>query len=289
MKLYLPILAISYMAVVCEKDVGFRVCTYSALYYHTAGVVGMVEQALGALKQMKAGLNAEKSRDKKKGKVRKEMSALYFSSTNKRKKLEQPQWKHKFMCLAYRDQVKIPTTDAEKDELFEAGLGEKEVAFDSVDVGPEEFREVLYQAFPQLRRGGGYQLFKCVANSRTLEPLSRMVYSSPQSLRTRVGNAKTYIRPIQRDLDLTPIEHIPGGVSLVTHLAHITFFWGNICTLPYDLLCCIPFYCMKPFKMKVLKCALFPIIRLVCYFFPQKVCFVICTGNSTLFIGSAGG
>ena len=51
----------------------------------------MAEQALGALKWMKAGLNAEKSRDKMKGKVRK-MSALYFSSTNKRKKLEQPQW-----------------------------------------------------------------------------------------------------------------------------------------------------------------------------------------------------
>lgn len=114
------------------------------------------------------------------------------------------------MCLAYRDQVKIPTTHAEKDKLFEAGLGEKEVALDSVDVGPEEFCEVLYQAFQQLRRGGGYQLFNCVANSRTLEPLSRIVYSSPQSLRTRVGNARMYIRPIQHDLDLTPIEHIPG-------------------------------------------------------------------------------
>ena len=151
--------------------------------------VGMSEQALGALKWMKAGLNAEKSRDNMKGKVRK-MSALYFSSTNKRKKLEQPQWKHKFMCLAYRDQVKIPTTDAEKDELFEAGLGEKEVAFDSVDVGPEEFREVLYQAFPQLRRGGGYQLFKCVANSRTLEPLSQIVYSSPKKKKKFSPNKK---------------------------------------------------------------------------------------------------
>jgi len=173
MKLYLPIPAIIYMAAVCEKDVVFRVCTCSTLYYHTAGVlvVGMAEQALVALKWMKAGLNAEKSRDKKKGKVRK-MSALYFSSTNKCKKLKQPQWKHKFMCLAYRDQVKISTTHVEKDELFEAGLGEKEVALDSVDAGPEEFCEVLYQAFPQLRRGGGYQLFKCVANSRTLEPLS---------------------------------------------------------------------------------------------------------------------
>jgi len=57
-----------------------------------------------------------------------------------------------------------------------------DVAFDSVDVGPEEFREVLYQAFPQLRRGG-YQLFKCVAN-RTLEPLFQMVYSSPKQIKS---------------------------------------------------------------------------------------------------------
>jgi len=55
------------MAAVCEKDVVCRVCTCSTLYYHTAGVVGMAEQALVALKWMKAGLNAEKSRDKKKG------------------------------------------------------------------------------------------------------------------------------------------------------------------------------------------------------------------------------
>ena len=49
-----------------------------------------------------------------------------------------------------------------------------------------------------------------------------MVYSSPQSLRMRVGNARTYVRPIQRDLDLTPIEHIPGGVSFELHLrAHV--------------------------------------------------------------------
>jgi len=37
MKLYLPIPAIIYMAAVCEKDVVFRVCTCSTLYYHTAG------------------------------------------------------------------------------------------------------------------------------------------------------------------------------------------------------------------------------------------------------------
>jgi len=156
--------------------------------------VGMAEQALGALKWMKAGLNAEKSRDKKKGKVRK-MSALYFSSTNKRKKLEQPQWKHKFMCLAYRDQVKIPTTHAEKDELFEAGLGEKEVVFDSVDVGPEEFREVLYQAFPQLRRLSEEEVKRAQHAISTLASLSLESLAST----SRLSGAPTQSTIRERD------------------------------------------------------------------------------------------
>ena len=37
-------------------------------------------------------------------------------------------WKHRFVCLAYRDQVKIPTTDTDKDDL-KAGLGEKVIEF----------------------------------------------------------------------------------------------------------------------------------------------------------------
>ena len=36
-------------------------------------------------------------------------------------------WKHEFVFLAYHDQRKIPTTDAEKDDLLQAGLGEKEI------------------------------------------------------------------------------------------------------------------------------------------------------------------
>lgn len=36
-------------------------------------------------------------------------------------------WKHEFIFLAYHDQRKIPTIDAEKDDLLQAGLGEKEI------------------------------------------------------------------------------------------------------------------------------------------------------------------
>ena len=46
----------------------------------------------------------------------------------KRQKIEkQVAWRHKFVCLAYRDQERIPTVDAEKEELYQAGLGEKKL------------------------------------------------------------------------------------------------------------------------------------------------------------------
>ena len=55
-------------------------------------------------------------------------------------------WKHRFVC----DQAKIPTTDLEKDELLQAGLGEKLVEFGNIDMDGEQFRDHLYSVFPKL-------------------------------------------------------------------------------------------------------------------------------------------
>lgn len=74
------------------------------------------------------------------------------------------------------------------------------------------FREVLHEAYPKLREGGGFQLCRCIPNSWELEPLSRHVLSSPRSLKERVGQARTYIVPLQRDLDVTPSVDIPEEV-----------------------------------------------------------------------------
>lgn len=52
------------------------------------------------------------------------------------------------MCLAYHDQRKIPT-DIEKDDLLQAGIGEKEIEIDDLDLDADEFR----QQFP-LSEGG---------------------------------------------------------------------------------------------------------------------------------------
>lgn len=45
-----------------------------------------------------------------------------------------------------------------------------------------------------------------MCNSRNLEVLSMAVHTSPSILKQRVGSARTYIRPVQRDLDLTPLD-----------------------------------------------------------------------------------
>ena len=50
-------------------------------------------------------------------------------------------------------------------------------------------------------------------NTHQLKPLPGLVMESPLKLNQRVGTARTYIRPLQKDLDNTPIQQKDGGVS----------------------------------------------------------------------------
>ncbi len=93
----------------------------------------------------------------------------------------------------YVGQNQLPTTEKDKNELFEAGLGEKEIEFEQLDLSPEEFRKIIIDNFPQLGDAGGYQFCKCIPNSRKFEPLSSQVMASPLLLRQRVGTARTLL------------------------------------------------------------------------------------------------
>ena len=117
---------------------------------------------------MTADRRVEKSK-----RIKNEVSMLF----NKKPKVEKKRviWHHKFVCLAHRDQDHIPTTDAEKEELYQAGLWEKEIEFESLDISQSEFRKKLFKSFPRLRDGGGFQLLKGLPNSRSMEVLSMAV------------------------------------------------------------------------------------------------------------------
>ncbi len=178
---------------------------------------------MNMLKRMKAGATAERIRESKR-KSKDEVHKLFnYATPAKRKKNSQStnQWKHKFLCLAYRGQERIPTTDVEKDDLLQAGLGEKEIIFEDLNIDTPKFRNILCDKFPQLADAGGFQLCKCKPNSRYLEVLSTFAQSSPDNLKQRVGNAKTYIRPLQKDLDLSVIFDLPDGVS--------EFYYVQVC------------------------------------------------------------
>ena len=127
--------------------------------------------------------------------------------------LRSPRSPHGSTAFRLEDQPKIPTTDTEKDDLLEAGLGEKVIEFPSLDASGEELKEILYSEFPKLRDAGGFQLCRCIPNSRNLEELTTVSYSSVAMLKDRVGNTRTYVRPLQRDLDMDTVVGLPEGVS----------------------------------------------------------------------------
>ena len=100
----------------------------------------------------------------------------------------------------------------EKNELVLAGLGEKKISILDVDCETSEFHETLLQAFPKLRDGGGFEMLKCASSTRKLEVIPFSISKSPRLLRSWIGTARIYIRPIQVDLDLTAVEGIDEDV-----------------------------------------------------------------------------
>ena len=183
---------------------------WTCLFY-SSGLAEAADNALKALKGMRAGIKADGViRNRKR--IKSEMSSL-FNHQKKQKLGKFAAWRHKFVCLAFFGQDRTPTTDAHREELYQAGLGEKEIVFESLDISQEEFKDLIYTQFPRLRDGGGFQLLKCLPNSRNLEVLSMAAHASISLLKLRVGKSRTYIRPIQQDLDLSPLEDPPSGVS----------------------------------------------------------------------------
>ena len=138
------------------------------------------------------------------------------------KKAKASEWRHRFVCLANPEQQRIPTTDNEKDELYKAGLGEKLIEFNNINADAEQIRDVLYTAFPKLENAGGFVLCKCIANTRNLEAMSQLSWISLQVLKERVGTSRTYIRPLQRSLDLSMAVDLPTGVSTLYTWSYLT-------------------------------------------------------------------
>ena len=109
-----------------------------------------------------------------------------------------------FVCLSQVGQF-IPPDTADRVRLAQAGLGEKRVSCD-YDSGVDELHQELLSTFPPLRGGGGYEFLKLDEASRrqlSVVPPPPDGYS-PVYLKAVFLQAKIFIRPLQKNLDLTP-------------------------------------------------------------------------------------
>ena len=59
--------------------------------------------------------------------------------------------------------------------------------------------------FPKLEDCGGFDVLRCVPNSKNLESIPVDVRYLPHLLKTVVSSGRPFIGPIQQDLDMTPL------------------------------------------------------------------------------------
>ena len=128
------------------------------------------------------------------------------ASSSGRKKAWKPKetWTHTFVCIAEADHWLIPLRE-EKIVLKEAGLGEKKLTFDKYG-DYEHFQSSLLKEFPKLKEGGGFQVLRSSGARRCLDliPIPTMGYDIPY-LKECLGQAIAYVRPLQKDLDRSPL------------------------------------------------------------------------------------
>lgn len=106
---------------------------------------------------------------------------------------------------------------------MEAGLGEKKVVVPDVDsCSPREFQHILVTAFAKLDGCGGFDLLRCVPNSKNLEVIFATVSQSAKLLKSVVGTGKVFIRPIQQDLKLEVDEELVVASEVLQQLVFLT-------------------------------------------------------------------
>ena len=99
-------------------------------------------------------------------------------------------------------------TREEKEVLQESGLGIKKITIIKDDKA-ETLSNKLFESYPKLRDGGGFDLLRSVSGSKcALELLTRPsggFTSNYLANESQLNQALCYIRPIQKNLDTTKL------------------------------------------------------------------------------------
>jgi hypothetical protein len=125
------------------------------------------------------------------------------------------------VCLANVDDTVVPS---DYSLLAANGLGKAKIElFESSNA--IEIHEAILSTFPKLKEAGGYELLRTHANTKSLS----VIFSPPEGytgyyLKSVLGQAKCFIRPIQADLKISYSPTIE--VPLFLYFNFITeFIW----------------------------------------------------------------
>ena len=109
------------------------------------------------------------------------------------------------MCLANKHQTTVPSA-AEKIALTCSELGEQKIIFHK-DGNSAHVHAKIMETFPALENGGGYDILRS-SEGRTKTLMEIPIPSSGYSvayLRSVFGQAKGYLRPIQKSINLEKV------------------------------------------------------------------------------------
>ena len=123
----------------------------------------------------------------------------------KKKKLKT--WTHTFVCLSSTKHMYVPDA-TERTTLKLAGLGEKRFGVFAYNTAPE-LQDELFREFPKLVSAAGFELLRASefgGRELVLIDIPSEGYSV-EYLQAVVKGAKIYIRPLQKDLDESPLEN----------------------------------------------------------------------------------
>ena len=133
----------------------------------------------------------------------------------------QKSWKARFVCLSSCKDQHVLCSSGAKEVLLKAGLGERAVTIPDIECSGKEFLETLVTAFPKLQGSGGFELLRCMPNSKSLDVISTKIMQCPRMLKSIIGSGRVYIRPIQKDLSLEEEKEVDAS-PMVRH------WFGNI-------------------------------------------------------------
>lgn len=122
------------------------------------------------------------------------------SANNKTKGKKPPSCTLKFVCLSSREAVNPPASVSQKTTLCNMRLGDGSITF-NLNEGSDYCHHKILEKYPKLENAGGYELMlhqRGAGDGAGFHPINPPY--TPPKLKDISGQAKIYIRPMQRDL-----------------------------------------------------------------------------------------